>query len=181
MGIHIPYYINEELRSSQEFPHYILCTWGVSFSWLLSVGRIFLPNSFSPTFLALWYSVLFRNIRLEGSNPPTICGAVSSQISIDWFKGKITGKSHISWESLWFPVDFPFSQPIDFRIIKILLGIPCLVPFILTHHHSMGPLLSFCLNNAMVSYWRCRWCLEISKVYRCVCAQLKNYRHLFCF
>ena len=29
--------------------------------------------------------------------------------SIDWFKGKITGKSHI----LWFPVDFPLSQPID--------------------------------------------------------------------
>ena len=33
--------------------------------------------------------------------------------SIDWFKGKITGKSHISWENLWFPVDFPLSQPID--------------------------------------------------------------------
>ena len=30
-------------------------------------------------------------------------------VSIDWFKGKITGKSHISWESLWFPVDFPFN------------------------------------------------------------------------
>ena len=33
--------------------------------------------------------------------------------SIDWFKGKITGKSHISWENLWFPVVFPLSQPID--------------------------------------------------------------------
>ena len=33
--------------------------------------------------------------------------------SIDWFKGKITGKSQISWENLWFPVDFPLSQPID--------------------------------------------------------------------
>ena len=29
--------------------------------------------------------------------------------SIDWFKGKITGKSHCSWENLWFPVKlFPF-------------------------------------------------------------------------
>ena len=36
-----------------------------------------------------------------------------SQHSIDWFKGKITGKSHISWEHLWFPVDFPLSQPIE--------------------------------------------------------------------
>ena len=34
-------------------------------------------------------------------------------ISIDWFKGKLTGKSHDSWENLWFPVDFPLSQPID--------------------------------------------------------------------
>ena len=36
--------------------------------------------------------------------------------SIDWFKGKMTGESHISWENLWFPefpVDFPLSQPID--------------------------------------------------------------------
>ena len=24
-----------------------------------------------------------------------------------------TGKSYISWEHLWFPVDFPLSQPID--------------------------------------------------------------------
>ena len=34
-------------------------------------------------------------------------------ISIEWFKGKTTRKSHISWEDLWFPVDFPLSQPID--------------------------------------------------------------------
>ena len=32
--------------------------------------------------------------------------------SIDWL-GKITGKSRISWDNLWFPVDFPLSQPID--------------------------------------------------------------------
>ena len=29
--------------------------------------------------------------------------------------GKITGKFHISWEDLWFPVDFPLSQPIENR------------------------------------------------------------------
>ena len=27
--------------------------------------------------------------------------------------GKKTGKSHISWENLWFSVDFPLSQAID--------------------------------------------------------------------
>ena len=34
-------------------------------------------------------------------------------MSIDRLKGKITGKSHISWKNLWFPVDFPLSQPIE--------------------------------------------------------------------
>ena len=28
---------------------------------------------------------------------------------------KITGKCHISQENLWFPVDFPLSQPIEHR------------------------------------------------------------------
>ena len=35
--------------------------------------------------------------------------------SLDWFKGKMTGKSHISWENLWFSVEFPLSQPTDIR------------------------------------------------------------------
>ena len=29
---------------------------------------------------------------------------------MDWFKGKFTGKPHIQWENLWFPVDFPLNQ-----------------------------------------------------------------------
>ena len=33
-----------------------------------------------------------------------------NRVSIDWLKGKIAGKSHISWENLWFPVDFPLGQ-----------------------------------------------------------------------
>ena len=33
---------------------------------------------------------------------------------------KNTGKSHISWEHLWFPVDFPLSQPIDWFIEKLI-------------------------------------------------------------
>ena len=36
-----------------------------------------------------------------------------SPCSLGWFKGKITGKSHISWENLRFPVDFPLRQPVD--------------------------------------------------------------------
>ena len=35
------------------------------------------------------------------------------QHSIDWFKGNCTGKSHISWENLWFPVNFPINQSIE--------------------------------------------------------------------
>ena len=46
-------------------------------------------------------------------------GTATFQNSIDWFKGKITGKSDISWETLWIPVDFPFSQPIENRNMAI--------------------------------------------------------------
>ena len=34
-------------------------------------------------------------------------------LSIGRFKAKITGQSHISWDNLWFPVDFSLSQPIE--------------------------------------------------------------------
>ena len=30
--------------------------------------------------------------------------------SMDWFKGNFTGKKHIEWEDLWFPVKFPLNQ-----------------------------------------------------------------------
>ena len=33
---------------------------------------------------------------------------------MSWFKGKFTGKPHIYWENLWFPVDFLLNQSIDF-------------------------------------------------------------------
>ena len=35
---------------------------------------------------------------------------------MDCFKGKITGKPHIEWENLWFPVDFPLNQSIQQNI-----------------------------------------------------------------
>jgi len=37
---------------------------------------------------------------------------------MDWFKGKFTGKPHISWENLWFPVDFPLNQSIEYIQIR---------------------------------------------------------------
>ena len=36
--------------------------------------------------------------------------------SIDWFTGKFPGKSNISRENLWFPVDFPLRQPIEYHM-----------------------------------------------------------------
>ena len=38
------------------------------------------------------------------------------ELSMDWFKGNFTGKPHIYWENLWFPVDFPLNQSIDSQI-----------------------------------------------------------------
>ena len=37
-----------------------------------------------------------------GSEMPM--GSEKGLVSMDWFKGKFTGKPHISWENLWFPV-----------------------------------------------------------------------------
>ena len=39
-----------------------------------------------------------------------------AQVLIGWFRGTTTGNLHIfhiAWENLWFPVDFPLSQPIE--------------------------------------------------------------------
>ena len=35
---------------------------------------------------------------------------------MDWFKGQFTGKTHISWENRWFPVDFPLNRSIELII-----------------------------------------------------------------
>jgi hypothetical protein len=38
---------------------------------------------------------------------------------LDWFKGKFTGKPHIKWENLWFPVFFPLNQSIESTIFLV--------------------------------------------------------------
>ena len=40
-------------------------------------------------------------------------GFIWFHVSMDWFEGKFTGKHHISWENLWFPVGFPLNQSIE--------------------------------------------------------------------
>ena len=48
-----------------------------------------------------------------GWTKPTMT-VIETHDSIDWFKGKITGKSHISLENLWFPVKiFPEVNPLN--------------------------------------------------------------------
>jgi len=43
------------------------------------------------------------------ADPPWGKSAGTMGKSIDWFKGRITGKNNISWENLWFLVDSPFN------------------------------------------------------------------------
>ena len=59
-------------------------------------------------------SIIFQRGRAKNHQPVDI-DITSHQflISMDWFKGKIAGKSNFSWENLWFPVDFPLNQSID--------------------------------------------------------------------
>ena len=56
----------------------------------------------------IWHQAIEEN-NIHGFHQ----GMIYNIQSIGWFKGKIRGKSHISWEDLCFPVDFPLSQPID--------------------------------------------------------------------
>ena len=39
------------------------------------------------------------------------CQHLASQMK--WFKAKLTGNPHISWQNRWFPVDFPLRQSMD--------------------------------------------------------------------
>ena len=57
---------------------------------------------------------VFHGITFQTTHTCHIPAEPEHHISIGWFKGKITGNSHISWENLWFPVDFPLNQPIDY-------------------------------------------------------------------
>ena len=49
----------------------------------------------------------FKPSQIKYQNNP-----ITMYDTIDWFKGIITGTSNFPWENVWFPVDFPLSQPI---------------------------------------------------------------------
>ena len=57
-----------------------------------------------------WRAHIFQRV----AQPPTSF----LRVSIGWFKGKITRNSHISLGNLWFPVDFPLSQPIESSLMN---------------------------------------------------------------
>jgi hypothetical protein len=74
------------------------------------VGLDFLPIPLSVTVL------LQETMRAatSGTVPPLlILVGQEPHHSMDWFKGKIAGNTHISRENRWFPVDIPFSQSIE--------------------------------------------------------------------
>ena len=50
-----------------------------------------------------------RNCR-EWYDSPCCMVSRKNTVSMDWFKGKSTGKIHIEQENLWFPVNFPLNQ-----------------------------------------------------------------------
>ena len=47
-------------------------------------------------------------------------------MTMDWFKGKFTGKPHLQWENLWFPVDFPVkTNPLTMTIAGAVIRRCC--------------------------------------------------------
>ena len=65
--------------------------------------------------ITVWVGIYFFNLAGWGFGIWYTCFIFCPQScqSIDWFKGKNTGKSNCSWENLCFPVIFPLNQPID--------------------------------------------------------------------
>ena len=74
------------------------------FSYLITDVLIF-PYIFGMFWLCPYISLIFHDVFFMFAS------------WIDWFNGTFTRKSHISWENLWFPVDFPF--------FVIPLNLPC--------------------------------------------------------
>ena len=71
------------------------------------------PNDTGPRDVRdLAYSLVMTNIA-NWKDSPCNEWEPSRHFSIDWLKGKSTRNSQMSWENLWFPVDFPLSQPIE--------------------------------------------------------------------
>jgi hypothetical protein len=63
---------------------------------------------------------------------------IRSLLSMRWFQRTFTGKPHIYWENLWFPVDFPLSQSIDIRVgcVSPLSVSSCWIPLAIQEHNK---------------------------------------------
>ena len=85
-------------------------------------------TSFKPDLMSFWRSTFRRSVGVvhKKAFPRPETGGLGVQISMGrwifirgkyekhgWFEGTITGNSDSSWENLWFPVIFSWSQPID--------------------------------------------------------------------
>ena len=100
--------------------------------------------------------------------------------SIHWFKGKITGKSNISWENLWFPVDFPLNQPIESHAIPMKCAVGRSAR---CQGHGLAPSFSDRVRASSVSgpllYLRLQLWLQWTIVCRTISAQGFNTSMLY--
>ena len=63
--------------------------------------------------ISMPWSVQPQGWKLSVCEDGVLQDGLNWMISIDWFKGNVIGKSHISWENLWFQVKiFPSTNPL---------------------------------------------------------------------
>ena len=138
----------EHLRFKPLSSTYYSSVWSNVVSWEIpkinewfKLGNSSMGNCFHchAWFLRVYPMNLASNIYLSHSNPipsPFISHLWSIHIpfiiSIDWFKGKIQ-ENPISWKHIcmyiyilymfvWFPVEFPLSQPIESRNCRFFVS-----------------------------------------------------------
>ena len=68
--------------------------------------------------LGMSSSQLTNSIIFQRGGSTTSQKRVALNESMDWFKENFTGKAHFYWENLWFPVDFPLTNPLNERKLE---------------------------------------------------------------
>ena len=93
-------------------------------NWISPFLQMTLPSCKAPSKLGLtifshdFQRLFFPHVQMISHNIFPIF-SYDFPYSMDWIKGNFTGKPHISWENLWFPVSiFPW-KPIHWHIFLI--------------------------------------------------------------
>ena len=86
-------------------------TWRIG---IIGVGYMIATKDWHHLTWCLWSSTIIdQQDSMHMQMTYETCAVWIYEYSMDWIQGKFTGKPHIYWENLWFPVNFPLNQSIE--------------------------------------------------------------------